>query len=374
MSPATETIEVHHALGRYPVEIGVGGIERLSEFVERLAPGRRVAVITDRNVARVVEHSLKAPVLVVPAGEASKSRRRWADLTDRLFDLGFGRHSVLVAVGGGVVGDLAGFVAATFARGIPVIQVPTSLLAMVDASVGGKTGLNTRHGKNLVGAFHPPSGVLIDPGVLRTLRSAHLRGGLIEAIKHGLVADADYFDWIDRESAALLARDPERLKTLVARSVRIKAGIVSADEREHGLRVVLNAGHTVGHALERWSRFRLPHGDAVGLGLIVEAVVGEHLGGDPGLAGNLAARLVRIGLRATLPGPEHDEALLDLMRHDKKALAGEIRMALPGAPGRLAAQHDQWTTTASRDIVRRALGSSRGLLAESGFHTPPPPV
>lgn len=371
MTPTSHTIEVRHALGRYPVEIGVGLIERLPELIEQVAPGRRVAVITDRNVARAVELPLKVPVLVVPPGETSKTRRRWADLTDRLYDLGFGRQSVLVAVGGGVVGDLAGFVAATFSRGIPVVQVPTSLLAMVDASVGGKTGLNTRHGKNLVGAFHPPVAVAIDPAVVRTLRSAHVRSGLIEAIKHGLVADRDYYDWIDREATGLLARDPALIDALVGGSVRIKAAVVEADEREGGLRAVLNAGHTVGHALERWSRFRIGHGDAVGAGLIVEGFVGEALGGPPGLAADLAARLGRVGWRGALPGPEHDEALLDLMRHDKKSLEGEIRMALPPRPGGLLSAPGPWTTAAPRDIVRQALGSARMLLAKSGIHIDP---
>ena len=372
MTAATETIEVPHALGRYPVEIGVGLLERLPDIVEKLTPDRRVAVITDRNVARAVAHALKAPVLVVPAGEGSKTRRRWADLTDRLLDLGFGRRSVLVAVGGGVVGDLTGFVAATFARGIPHLQVPTSLLAMVDASVGGKSGVNTRHGKNLVGAFHPPAGVVIDPGVLRTLRSAHLRGGLIEAIKHGLVADSDYYRWIDRESPELLAREPGRLHTLVAGSVRIKAAVVGADEREAGIRTILNAGHTVAHALERWSRFRLPHGDAVGLGLVVEAMAGEIMTGDTGLARDLAGRLWRIGLRTALPGSDLDDALLAAMRHDQKGTGDGIRMALPEAPGRLVAKAGGWATVVSPEIVRQSLGSSRGLLTDLGFHTPSP--
>ena len=373
MSPATETIEVRHSLGRYPVEIGSGLIDRLPGIVETLAPGRRVAVITDRNVARTVPHPIKAPVLVVAPGEGSKTRRRWADLTDQLFELGLGRHSVLIAVGGGVVGDLAGFVAATFARGIPCLQVPTSLLAMVDAAVGGKTGLNTRHGKNLVGAIHPPVGVVIDPAVLRTLRSAHLRGGLIEAVKHGLIADDDYYQWIDWETPGLLARDPELLHTLVTGSVRIKARVVEADEHEAGIRAILNAGHTVAHALERWSRFRIPHGDAVGLGLVVEAMAGELMTGPSGLAGDLALRLGRLGLRLPLPGPGDDDALVAAMRHDKKALGDEIRMALPEAPGRLAARASGWATPVPSAIVRQALGKSRILLLETGFHTPSSP-
>src|SRR5262249_49592440 len=157
--------------------------------------------------------------------------------------LGYGRDAVLIALGGGVVGDLAGFVAATYLRGVPYVQVPTSLLAMVDASVGGKTGINTRHGKNLVGAFHPPAGVFVDPSVAATLRDRDVRTGLVESIKHGLVADREYLAWIDGELGLLLDRNPASLTTLIRRSIEIKGEIVAQDERESGRRAVLNAGH-----------------------------------------------------------------------------------------------------------------------------------
>ena len=337
-----------------------GALGGLPAFVAEWLPGRRLAVITDRNVARVVDHTLKVPVLVVPPGEGSKTRRRWSDLTDQLLALGFGRDAGLVAVGGGVVGDLTGFVAATFLRGIPYVQVPTSLLAMVDASVGGKTGLNTHHGKNLVGAFHPPMGVLIDPTAVGTLRSAHVRGGLVEAIKHGLVADAEYLRWIDGHEAELVARDPEALGRLVRRSVEIKAAIVATDERETGRRAVLNAGHTVGHALEWVSGYRLPHGDAVGLGLVIEARIATLLGLAPeSLASELAERLARIGVPLGLPSADQDDRLLEVLGHDKKVRAGSFRLALPRAPGRLASA-TEWTTEVPAIVVRQALGNHRG--------------
>lgn len=364
---------IRHATGSYPVVIEPGGLGRLAAFAAERLPGRHLAIITDRNVARVIAHDLKAPVLVVPPGEGSKSRRRWSDLTDQLLDLGFGRDAGLVAVGGGVVGDLTGFVAATFHRGIPYLQVPTSLLAMVDASVGGKTGLNTHHGKNLVGAFHPPAGVLIDPVAVRTLRSTHLRGGVVEAIKHGLVADAEYWGWIDRHLADLLARDPAVIGQLVRRSVEIKAAIVATDEHEHGRRAILNAGHTVGHALEWLAGYRLPHGDAVGLGLIIEARIAAWCGLAPeSLAPDLADRLARAGVPLGLPDPGQDDQLLDAMRRDKKARHGSFRLALPRAPGVLA-QESEWTTEVSDDIVRRALGSHRDAMASANIHTPSTP-
>lgn len=354
---------VDHAQGRYPVQIAPGGLAGLSALLEEVAPGRRAAVITDRNVARAVTVPLTAPSLVVRPGEAAKSRRRWRALSDRLLDLGFGRDSVIVAVGGGVVGDLAGFVAATYLRGIPHVQVPTSLLAMVDASVGGKTGVNTRHGKNLIGAFHPPAAVLADPLLLRTLRTRHLQNGLVEAVKHGLVADADYLRWIDAERDRLLAREADPLGALVTRSVQIKADIVAGDERETGRRAVLNAGHTVGHALERLSRYRVAHGEAVAAGLVVEALLAEARGVAPaGLAADLVERFRRLGTRLVLP-PGADAALLEAMRFDKKVRDGALHCALPRAPGALATAAAPWTLPVSPEDVRRALGSARALLA-----------
>ena len=358
----TEPIWVEHSAGRYPVTLG--SLESLEEFIERVIPGRRLAVITDRNVARLVPQPLKAPVLVVPAGEGSKSRSRWQVLTDRLLDLGYGRDSALVALGGGVVGDLAGFVAATYLRGIPYVQAPTSLLAMVDASVGGKTGVNTRHGKNLVGAFHPPAGVLIDPAATRTLRADDFRTGLVEAIKHGLVANAEYFAWIERHTDLLLDRNLEAVGELIRRSVAIKAAVVAHDEREDGMRAILNAGHTVGHALELVSDFRLSHGDAVGLGLVVEAVIaGRHRLAPLDLPADLAARFRRIGVPLELGPAEQDEELIRAMGRDKKAKAGELRFALVRGPGGLQTS-GEWTTAVPEREVRQALGIAREMLGD----------
>ncbi|MEZ4586833.1 MAG: 3-dehydroquinate synthase [Gemmatimonadales bacterium] len=359
----TVELSVSHALGSYPVRIGAGNLERLAETLEELAPSRRPVVITDQNVGRAVSIPLKPPTLVVRPGEGSKTRNRWRSLTDRMLDLGFGRDTVVVALGGGVVGDLAGFVAATYLRGVPCLQVPTSLLAMVDASVGGKTGLNTRHGKNLVGAFHPPVGVVIDPSVLATLRSRDLRNGLVEAVKHGLIADQAYYDWIDQERDSLLGRDEAALARLVERSVAIKAEVVSADERETGRRAVLNAGHTVAHALERLARYRLSHGEAVAVGLVVEAELAAAVGRAPaGLSEDLERRLLAIGLRLSLPPADADDLVLQAMTHDKKSKGGALGFALPGAPGRQAAT-PPWTTAVDGDDVRQALGRVRRRLA-----------
>ncbi len=364
-------VTVRHAGGSYPVVIEIGAISQLPTVVAEWLPGRRIVAITDRNVARAIDHDLKVPVLVIPPGEGSKTRRRWSDLTDQLLALGFGRDSGLVAIGGGVVGDLAGFVAATFQRGVPYVQVPTSLLAMVDASVGGKTGVNTHHGKNLVGAFHPPVGVLIDPSAVRTLRSPHLRGGLVEAIKHGIVADAAYLDWIDAHQTRLLARDPEILRQLVRRSVEIKATIVGADEREGGRRAILNAGHTIGHALEWVSGYRRSHGDAIALGLVIEARIATRLDLVPaGAAAAMAERFAGLGVPLDLPAAGEDDGLIEAMTRDKKSRAGALRFALPRAPGALIGL-PEWTTEVPVNVVRQALGDHRAA-PQPPFSTPFP--
>jgi len=353
-------VVVSHETGRYPVFVESGLLGKLAATAAELLPGRRLAVITDRTVGRLVSHDLEVPTLIVAPGEASKSRARWSALTDRLLDLGYGRDAGIVALGGGVVGDLAGFVAASYLRGVPWIQVPTSLLAMVDASIGGKTGVNTPHGKNLVGAFHPPVAVLADPAALATLHRAHLGAGLVEALKHGLIADANYFHWIQSNAAALLEADVALLTELVATSVRIKATIVSEDEREAGRRAVLNAGHTVAHAIERVTEYSILHGDAVAIGLVIEALLAHRLG----LAQRALAPSIRLALeqleRPTLLAPEwDDEALLDAMGHDKKTRAETLRFALPTAIGAMAGVHSNWTVPVSRDVVRTVLSTSR---------------
>jgi 3-dehydroquinate synthase len=360
----TEPIWVQHSAGRYPVVLAPGGLSEVGSFVEQVAAHRRLALITDRTVARLVPQPLKVPILVVPPGEGSKTRARWQGLTNRLLDLGFGRDSALVAFGGGVIGDLAGFVASTYLRGIPFLQLPTSLLAMVDASVGGKTGVNTRHGKNLVGAFHPPVGVFIDPTVTRSLRTADVRTGLVEAVKHGLVADADYLDWIDRNLEGLLDRNPTELTGLIRRSIELKAAIVATDERESGPRAILNAGHTVGHALELVTDYRLSHGDAVAIGLVVEAVLSVGLGLAPeSLPTETMARFTRIGVPLALPPEEGDDRLLRAMAHDKKVVGGSLRLALVREPGGLLAT-GEWSTAVSERDVRQALGRTRELLGK----------
>jgi 3-dehydroquinate synthase len=351
-----EALVVEHAGGSYPVLVEAGALGRLEAVVrERLGAGP-VAVIADETVADLYGAGLPWPILRFPPGEASKTREEWARLSDRLLELGLGRDGGLVALGGGVTGDLAGFVAATYLRGIPYVQAPTTLLAMIDASVGGKTGVDTCYGKNLIGAFHPPAAVVVDPRTLATLPERDFRSGLAEAVKHGLVADADYFGWLEASAPAILARDEATLAQLIRWSVELKAAIVGADEREQGLRAVLNAGHTVAHALEHVSAYTLTHGEAVALGLVAETAMAERLGlAEAGTHARTTALLTALGLPVTLPLPLPADAILAAMTADKKNRDAVIRFALPAAIGRMDPGEGRHTRSAPPETIHAAL-------------------
>lgn len=341
------------AASSYDVAIGAGLLRRLGELVAHAAPAGRYAVLApdrvaalygDAAVAALRAAGLDAELLPFADGEVHKTRETWAALTDGMLHRGYGRDSCVVALGGGVAGDVAGFVAATYMRGVPVVQVPTTLLAMLDASVGGKTGVDTPAGKNLVGSFHPPQLVLMDTSLLATLPPAELRSGLAEAVKHGAIVDATYFDWIGDNASAILAGDGAALERLVARSVEIKAAVVAEDPFEQGVRAVLNFGHTVGHALERASGFTMLHGEAVSLGMVAEAAAGEAVGvTERGTLQRLEGALRRCELPvSTDPGPAAD--LVEAMRLDKKARAGAPRLALLQRIGECARHVDGgWT-------------------------------
>jgi 3-dehydroquinate synthase len=357
----TGPIVVTHALGRYPVYVEPGALGRLERLVAEQLPGARVAMIADAAVLALLQEGRfgrgrwDGPALTFPPGESSKSRDEWSRLTDALLAEGYGRDSAIVSLGGGVAGDLAGFVAATYMRGVPYLQVPTSLLAMLDASVGGKTGVDTPQGKNLIGAFHPPAAVVADPRVLATLPERDFRGGMAEAVKHGLIADADYFAWMERESDALLRRDEAALTRLVRRSVEIKAEVVSADERESGRRAILNAGHTVAHALEHATGYALPHGEAVALGLVAECALAERLGVAPaGLGRRVAGLLSRIGLPIRFQASVSRARVLGAMGADKKNRNSQLRFALPRELGAMD-EGDRWTRAAEPAAVEAAL-------------------
>jgi 3-dehydroquinate synthase len=360
----TKPVIVTHALGTYPIYVEPGAIGQLGALVLHHLAKRRVALLADETVLRLYQSGQLGPAnwsgetLTFPAGEPSKTRDTWTRLTDQLLERGFGRDSGIIALGGGVTGDLAGFVAATYMRGLPYLQVPTTLLAMLDASVGGKTGVDTAKGKNLVGSFHPPVAVIADPLTLATLPEREYRAGLAEAVKHGLIADRDYFEWMETHVSELSRRDPDTLASLVRRSVEIKAEVVSQDEREGGRRAILNAGHTVAHALEQVSSYQLPHGEAVALGLVLECELAEHLDlAEAGLHQRIARLLTQLGLPDRVPPSVDRTALIASMMGDKKNRGGQIHFALPAGLGRMH-QLEGWTTAVDAGTIRRVLEQS----------------
>lgn len=350
----------------YDVVIAPAGLDRLAGHVQQHAAAYAYAIIADSNVAAcygqqalraVTQAGLKAQLFSFPAGEANKTVQRWEQLSFDLLFEGFGRDTTIIAIGGGVTGDLAGFIAATYMRGVPVVQVPTSLLAMIDASIGGKTGVDAPAGKNLIGAFHQPAVVVIDPLVLKTLPDEELRSGLAEAIKHGAIADAKYLDSIDQSIAAIFQRDPATINALIKRSVEIKAQHVSHDVHEAGARAALNFGHTIGHALEHVSHFTLAHGSAVALGMIAEAACGElHGVTEQGTTEQLKRVIGAAGL--PLAVKMDGAAVIDATRSDKKTRAAAQRYSLIARLGTTARTDEgEWTTALPDDVVREGIKS-----------------
>ncbi|HWH70483.1 MAG TPA: 3-dehydroquinate synthase [Candidatus Sulfotelmatobacter sp.] len=324
----------------YDIKIGTGLLARLGKESARLNLGRRCVIISDRNVAlryaQAVQESLSQagfePALItVPAGETAKSLKTVQSCYDQLAAQRLERKSFVVALGGGVVGDLAGFVAATYMRGIAFVQVPTTLLAQVDSSVGGKVGVNLKAGKNLVGAFYQPRLVLCDLDTLGTLPERELRAGLSEVIKYGIIYDASLFARLEREMPKLLDREPKALAAVVARCCEIKAEVVGQDETESGLRAILNFGHTVGHGLEAISHYgKYLHGEALSIGQVVAARLSAQL---LGLPQRDVERITELLQRAGLPtvlrlSAAQKPKLLTAMKLDKKVSAGEIKFVL----------------------------------------------
>ncbi len=354
-----DPLVVRHRDRDCPIAIGSGTIAGVPAFIARTWPSARVVVIADAAVAaRHATPVANADLLTFPGGESCKTRAEWSRLTDLLLEREVGRDCVLVAFGGGVTTDLVGFVAATLYRGVPWIALPTTTLAMIDASVGGKTGVDTLAGKNLVGAFHPPAAVFVDPDTLTTLPEAVFRQGLAEAIKHAAIRDAAYGDWLREHADGLLRREPDLLVAAIRRSIEIKAAVVAADEHEQGERAILNAGHTLAHAIEAVSHYAVPHGEAVAIGLYGEARMAERLGlAVPGTADSIRALLTAFELPVLLPGGLDTDALLAAMRSDKKNRAGAIHMALPAAFGAMARNGLRWTHPVDPETVREVLSA-----------------
>lgn len=367
---------------RYEIIIEPGAIDRLGERLAQLAPHAKAAAIVDQSIeashARVALRSLQrggydVTVGVVPASEKLKSLKTVEQLLNILLDAKLERKSPVVAIGGGIIGDTAGYVAASYLRGVPFVQVPTTLLSMVDASVGGKVGVNVKQGKNLIGAFHQPVLVCIDVNTLKTLPDRDLRCGLAECVKHGIIRDPELFAWIERHVDRILSLDTEALVELVTRNVQIKAAVVMEDEKEQGVRAHLNFGHTFAHAIEaspfavakvaqkprrRFApppRFGVPempveehayegpyaHGEAVALGMVAATRLAVSVGRcEVALLDRLVALLDRIGLPSSSDQLADTQVLMDIMLADKKVKDGKVRLILPDRMGAVSIVKD----------------------------------
>jgi 3-dehydroquinate synthase len=320
----------------YDILIAPGLVRDMGTLLARYCPAAAYAVISDSHVGKLYGEQLvaalhaaklHAELFSFPAGEWNKTRETWATLSDRLLAAHFGRDCAVIALGGGVVGDVAGFVAATYLRGVPLVHVPTSLLAMIDSSIGGKTGVDVSAGKNLLGAFHQPRLVIADLDLLGSLATVQVAAGLAEAVKHGVIADAEYFEFLERDHAAILAKQGAALERVVRRSVEIKASVVAQDE-------------------------------AVAIGMVYEARLGESLGiAAAGTTQRITTLLERFRLPTALPDGSRMDALIEAMRADKKARAGAIRLVLPAAIGRMHGNASHGWTVAVEE------GALRGLFS-----------
>ena len=336
-----QTLQVDVGHSRYPIAIGPGLLADRG-LLDAKVPGRDVLIVTNTAVAPLYLQKLRQTLTgrrvaecILPDGEQHKTLPTAGRVIDALVHERMNRDATVLALGGGVVGDIAGFAAACYQRGIGYVQVPTTLLAQVDSSVGGKTGVNHPAGKNLIGAFYQPLAVIADIDTLGTLPERELRAGLAEIIKYGCVWDGLLFEWLDRHMPQLLARDPDALVHAIARSCEIKAAVVARDERERNLRAILNFGHTFGHAIEAATDYRTYlHGEAVGLGMVIAADLSQRLGLiDITVRDRVCDMLARTGLPTQAPRVGADK-IMELMRMDKKVLAGRVRLVLMQSIGR----------------------------------------
>ncbi len=353
----------------YDVHVGENVLEASGGLIAEVTKARTAAIVTNPRIGklyteRVVKSlgdaGISAHVITIPAGERHKTLSTVRRVYEKMLDHRIDRTGMVIGLGGGVVGDLAGFVAATYLRGVDFVQMPTSLLAQVDASVGGKVGVDLPRGKNLVGAFYQPKIVLVDTGTLRTLPKAQFRSGLAEVVKHGIILDSDYYSYLERNLPAVMRLESEPLSRVVRRSVELKAQVVTRDERESGLRAILNYGHTVGHAVESLTGYtRVLHGEAVAIGMVAAALISHGMGlADGSLAGRIADLLVRAGLPVKPPADVIPEAVVEAMKLDKKVARGKLRFVLVKEIGSAFISED-----VTPEIIAKALRSQRELTA-----------
>lgn len=360
----------------YAIVIEKGVLSSVAALIKQL--NNRFAIIADETVGSLyglslqkqfLEQGFHASLFTFPAGEKYKTRATKEILENQLFQAGFGRDSCFIALGGGVVTDLVGYLAATFCRGVPLVLIPTTLLAMSDAAIGGKTAVNTPHGKNLIGAFYPPKQILIDPALLVTLPPKEIKNGLVEMIKHALIADDSFFCSLEKNYERVLTLDFSYLEEAILQSCRIKQQIVEQDEREEGKRRLLNFGHTVGHAVEQCSDYSLSHGEAVAIGLAVESSLALQLDYlDSASFERICSLLAAIGLSLELPENVLLENLSSFFCLDKKSVKGKARFILIDKIGSAMAFDGAFCTEVEQSHLQRAFKTFQIIFENARFN------
>lgn len=356
----THKIDVRMENGGYPIYIGLDIDKEIAQTTRALLNGSRVAIVSDDVVGKkwgseAMKTFGNAELFTFPHGEKNKTQENATKLSHALLEKKYGRDTLVVALGGGVVGDVAGYVAATYMRGVPYIQMPTTLLAMVDASVGGKVGVDTPFGKNTIGAFWQPKAVLMDMKFLRGLPKEQFASGLIEAAKVFYTADKDALALIDAIDMTDPLSTPEPVQEVIRRAVEFKAGVAERDEREENERRILNFGHTVGHAVETLSTYELPHGFAVGLGILVETKIAEDLGVlSSEDREHIAVHLSRLGVSAAELKKYDVARVIETMKADKKAKGGEIHIVLLKGVGSVSTEGGQFAHAVDEGVVKKA--------------------
>jgi len=356
-------VEIRSDIDRYPVLVDTGVLNRVGEHAHKHLPRDTCVIIADSNVAplfadrvkkSLVSAGFRPTLITIPAGEKSKTLEQVGAICDQMIAAGLDRQSFVVGLGGGMIGDISGFVAAIYHRGIPHIQIPTTLLAMVDSSIGGKTGVDTLDGKNLIGAFHQPSLVIDDLDVLKTLPRRQFNQGFAEIIKHAVIADAKMFEKVARASWPAAAGETHALLSLIKRNIQIKSGIVAKDKRDRtGQRALLNFGHTVGHAVERAGNYRkFLHGEAVSLGIVAACAISVKRAGLPASQHTAIVDLLgRFGLPTSLPPKFPRKKIFEALRFDKKFEGGQVRFIVTPRIGVAYVEKDV-TIADIRDAVK----------------------
>ena len=358
----TIEVKIEDKSKRYPIFIGSSILNLMTAFIEKNHKEKKIVIITDSNIKNLHTKVLKSLkhldpyVITIPPGEISKSRETKAKIEDLLLEKHYNRDTVIIALGGGVIGDLAGFVAATYNRGIPLIQVPTTLLAMVDSSVGGKTGIDTKHGKNLIGATHQPNAVFTDLDFLNSLPKEELLNGMAEIIKIAVTSDKALFSFIEKNSKDILAKEKKALLNIIKKSIELKKHVVEKDETETGLRQILNFGHTFGHAIENYSEYKIKHGFCVSLGIAVEAkiaVISNNLNQEE--EERIISLLDNLNLPTQVKSTINIPKIIKIMKVDKKTRNQKPRFVILKEIGKIKTENNYFSFEIDENTIKKAV-------------------